>query len=392
MEQLKLKGTYASINLDYIVHNYKEACRLAGDDVTVSCVVKADAYGHGEVKVVEALIENSLSLICVGTMIEALRLKARFPNIDILILGYTPKFMACKATEYNLIQAISTKEEALELDAANGITKVHIKVNTGMNRLGFSTDNADEIVAISKLKNIRICGIFTHLHSSDSGAQELTLSQFEKFDRFLHELEDKGVHVGVRHVCNSGGIISFNNMYMDMVREGIMLYGLYPSKAVSQDIVHLKECMELHSFIASIIDVKKGEGISYGHTFIAPHYMKIATVNLGYSDGVFRNLGNRGEVIICNERRPIVGRVCMNMFMVDITGMDTVRLEDEVIIFGRSKNQFISIDEVAEWAGTISYEVICRTGYSVPRVYYKNGMVIDFEETLLIENDDTTRV
>ncbi|MBN2557900.1 MAG: alanine racemase [Clostridia bacterium] len=391
MEQLKLKGTYASINLDHIVHNYKEACRLAGDDATVSCVVKADAYGHGEVQVVKALIENGLSLICVGTMIEALRLRTRFPDIDILILGYTPKFMACKVAENNLIQAISTLEEALALDAA-GTTKVHLKVNTGMNRLGFPTGNVDEIAAISKLKNIRICGIFTHLHSSDIGAEEPTLRQFERFNRFLHELKDRGVNVGVRHVCNSAGIISFKGMHMDMVREGIMLYGLYPSKAVSRDVVHLKECMELHSYIAMIIDLKKGEGISYKHTFIAPHDMKIATVSLGYGDGVFRVLGNRGEVIICNERRPIVGNVCMNMFMVDVTGMDKVRVEDEVIIFGQSKDQFISIDEAAEWAGTISYEVICRTGCSVPRVYYKNGMMIDCEETLLIENEDNTRV
>ena len=392
MKQLKLKGTYASINLDHIVHNYKEACRLAGNVVTVSCVVKADAYGHGEAQVVEALIENGLSVICVGTMIEALRLRKRFPKIDILILGYTPKFLACKATEYNLIQTISTQDEALALNAVAGTTKVHIKVNTGMNRLGFSTESVDEIVAISRLKNIRICGIFTHLHSSDIGTPTLTISQFEKFDYLLHELEDKGVHVGVRHVCNSGGIIAFKHMHLDMVREGIMLYGLYPSKAIIKDTVHLKECMEFHSFIARIIDIKKDEGVSYGHTFIAQRDMKIATINLGYSDGVFRHLSNRGEVIIHDERRPIVGRVCMNMFMVDITGMDTVRVEDEVIIFGRSENQFISIDEVAKWAETISYEVICRTGYSVPRVYYKNGIIIECEETLLIENDDTARV
>ena len=387
MKQLKLKGTYASINLDHIVHNYKEACRLAGNAVMVSCVVKADAYGHGETQVVEVLVENGLSVICVGTLIEALRLRARFPKIDILILGYTPKFLECKAAEYNLIQTISTQEEALALNAA-GTTKVHIKVNTGMNRLGFSTESADEIVAISRLKNIRICGIFTHLHSSDIGTPAPTLSQFEKFDHLLHELEDKGVHVGVRHVCNSGGIIAFKHMHLDMVREGIMLYGLYPSKAVRQETVHLKECMELRSFIARIIDIKKGEGISYGQTFIAQRDMKIATVNLGYSDGVFRHLSNRGEVIIHDERRPIVGRVCMNMFMVDITGMDEVRAEDEVIVFGRSENQFVSIDEVAAWAGTISYEVICRTGYSVPRVYYKNGKMIKCEETLLIENDN----
>ena len=388
MKQLKLKGTYASINLDHIVHNYKEACRLAGSAVTVSCVVKSDAYGHGENQVVEALIENGLSVICVGTMPEALRLRARFPEIDILILGYTPKFLAYKAAEYNLIQSISTMEEALALDAV-GTTKVYIKVNTGMNRLGFSTENVDEIAAISRLKNIRVCGIFTHLHSSDSGTPAPSQRQFEKFNRLLQELKEKGVHIGVRHVCNSGGIIAFKQMHLDMVREGIMLYGLYPSKAINSDTVHLKECMELRSCIAQITNIKKGEGISYVHRFIAQRDMKIATVNLGYSDGVFRHLGNKGEVIIHDERRPIVGTVCMNMFMVDITGMDNVQVEDEVIVFGHSENQFISIDEVAVWAGTISYDIICRTGCSVPRVYYKNGIMIECEQALLIENGDT---
>jgi alanine racemase len=385
MTQLKLKGTYASINLDSIIHNYMEACRLTGGDVTVSCVVKSDAYGHGENQVVEVLVENGLSIICVSTMQEALRLRARFPQIDILILGYTPKFLLNKVEQYNLIQTISTIEEALALDSL-GKVKVHIKVNTGMNRLGFSMDNLDEIASIYRLKNIQVLGMFTHLHSSDEVAP--TLVQFEKFERILREMEDREIEVGTRHVCNSGGIIAFEQMHLDMVREGIMLYGLYPSKKISRDTVNLKECMELHSFIARIINIKKGEGISYGHDFIAPYDMRIATVNLGYSDGVFRNLGNKGDVIIHNQRRPIVGRVCMNMFMVDITGMDDVDVEDEVIVFGKSENQFISIEEVAEWAGTISYEVICRTGYSTPRVYFKNGKVIGVEQESLIENNE----
>jgi len=385
MKQPNLKGTYASINLDHIAHNYNEACKLVGSAVMVSCVVKSDAYGHGERQVTKALVENGLSVICVGTINEALRIRRLFHEIDILILGYTSKFLADKISENNLIQSISTIEEALALDAI-GPAKVHIKVNTGMNRLGFSIYSADEITAISRLKNINICGIFTHLHSSGSKSKAPSLQQFEIFEQLLSELNDKDINVGTRHVCNSGGIISFKKMHLDMVREGIMLYGLYPSKAISRDYVHLKECMELRSFIAQIIEVKKGEGISYSHTFIAPCDMKIATVGLGYGDGVFRHISNKGEVIINDQRRPIVGTVCMNLIMVDVTGMYGINVEDEVILFGRSENQFISIDEVADWAGTISYDVICRTGYSVPRVYYKNDRIIECEETLLIEN------
>jgi alanine racemase len=174
-------------------------------------------------------------------------------------------------------------------------------------------------------------------------------------------------------------------MHLDMVREGIMLYGLYPSNEVSKESIKLKECMEFKSYIASISELKKGEGISYGHTFIAQKDMKIATINLGYSDGLFRSLGNKGEVIINDQRRSIVGRICMNMFMVDIMDMEDVSVEDEVIIFGKSENNFISIDEVALKAGTISYEIVCRTGYSVPRVYIKNGEIIEIESDLIVE-------
>ncbi|MFO7611065.1 MAG: alanine racemase, partial [Clostridia bacterium] len=305
------------------------------------------------------------------------------------ILGYTPKFLLHEVEEHNLIQTISTIEEALALDSS-GAAKVHIKINTGMNRLGISADNIDEIAAIYRLKNIQVTGIYTNLYSSDEVAP--TLVQFEKFGQILRGLEARGIKAGIRHVCNSGGIIAFRQMHLDMVREGIMLYGLYPSKKISRSTVNLKECMELRSFIARIMNVKKGDGISYGHDFIAPIDMKIAAVSLGYSDGVFRNLGNKGEVIIHDRRRPIVGRVCMNMFMVDITGMDDVEVEDEVIVFGRSENQFISIEEVAEWAGTISYEVICRTGCSAPRVYFKNGRMIGCEQESLIEKNGNKHI
>lgn len=386
MNEFKLKGAYASINLDHIKHNYIEACKKVGNDVKVTCVVKSDAYGHGEEEVVKILVENGLSIICVSTMIEAIRLRKLFPtNLDILVLGYTPSFLLAKAYKYNIIQTISTYDEALVLNKV-GRTKVHIKVNTGMNRLGFSIDEAKIIKDVSELENINICGVFSHLHSSDGLDKSSTEKQFKQYTNFIKELEILNVNVGTKHICNSGGIIEFEEFHMDMVREGIMLYGLYPSKNISRDQIKLKECMEFKSYIASIFIVKKGEGISYGHTFIADKDMKIATINLGYSDGVFRHLSNNGDIIIGDQRRPIVGRVCMNMFMVDITGMETVKVEDEVIIFGRSENQFISIDEIAEHAGTISYEVVCRTGYSIPRIYIKNNEIIKIEQNLIIEN------
>ena len=375
----KLKGCYAYINLDHIVHNYTEVLRWVGEDVTVSCVVKSDAYGHGEKQVVRALVKNGVTIVCVSTMIEALRIRKIFPALDILILGYTPSFLAIKASQHNLIQTISTIKEAQRLNEL-GKTKVHINVNTGMNRLGFDAENADIIVKVSRMENIEICGIFTHLHSSDSADRSSTDKQFGRFNKLIDTLKKQNVSVGVRHICNSGGIINHQHMHLDMVRQGISLYGLYPSNEMSRDGVHLKECMEFRSYIANILEVKKGEGISYGHTFIADRDMTIATVNLGYSDGLFRSLSNVGEVIIGNQRRKIVGRVCMNMFMVDITGMDNVAVEDDVIIFGRSDSQFISIDEVAAWAGTISYEVICRTGYCVPRVYVQNDKIVEIED------------
>ena len=385
MDGYKLTGAYASINLDHIIHNYREACKWVGSDVTVTCVVKSDAYGHGEAQVVRALVDDGLQIVCVSTMIEALRLRRLFPDVEILILGYTLSHLAPKAAEHDLIQTVSTLEEAQRLNAV-GPTKVHIKVNTGMNRLGFNAEDADGIEAVSRMENIDICGIYSHLHSSDSGDHASTKAQYAKFQILLCELDKRGVDVGTRHICNSGGIINHPSMHMDMVRQGISLYGLYPSKETRRDGVDLKECMEFRSYIANIHEVKKGEGISYGHTFIADRDMTVAVVNLGYSDGVFRHLSNVGVVIIGDERRSIVGRVCMNMFMVDITGMEGVKIEDEVIIFGRSRSQFISIDEVADWVGTISYEVTCRTGYSVPRVFIQNNEIVYIEENLIIKN------
>lgn len=384
MNIVNLKGAYAKINLDNIVHNYKEACKQVGDDVTVTCVVKSDAYGHGEVEVVKALMENGLNIFCVSTVIEGIRLREQFPAIDILILGYTPKFLSSKAVAYNLIQTISSMEEAIALHEA-GKARVHIKVNSGMNRLGFNVDEADLIRQVSELRNIEICGIFTHLHSSDSGDKTTAKDQFYKYKTLLNVLDHKGVRYGTRHVCNSGGIIDLKEMHMDMVREGIMLYGMYPSKEVNHDEVKLKECMEYFSYVAGIHVIQAGEGVSYGHTFIAEKDMKVATINIGYSDGVFRHLSNKGDVIIRDTRCPIVGRVCMNMIMVDVSHLHHVEMEDRVILFGASENQFISIDEVADNVGTISYEITCRTGYSVPRVYEKNNEIVKVEQELLIE-------
>lgn len=386
MKPNKPMGTYASINLDNIIHNYKEAKRLVGENVLVSCVVKADAYGHGEEQVTKVLVDSGLSVVCVYSIEEAIRLRRLFKNIDIIILGYTPGHMLTRIKRYNLIQSISTFDEAIALNSI-GKTRVHIKINTGMNRLGFCSDGVDELVKISKMNNIDICGVFTHLHSSELPDKNLSLKQFEKFNELLKELDIRGINPGIRHVCNSGGIISFPQMYMDLVREGIMLYGMYPSSEM-KSIVSLKECMELRSYISRIMNIKKGEGVSYQQTYIANQDMKIATVSIGYNDGVFRNLSNVGEVIINDERRPVIGNVCMNMLMVDITGMKKAQVEDEVTIFGRSKSQYISIDEVAKWAGTISYEIICRVGASVPRIYFKKNKIIRSDMNSFVNNND----
>jgi len=384
MNRIRLKGTYALIKLDNIVHNYRQACGLTGDRVSISCVVKSDAYGHGEKQVVKALLEEGLKTICVATIFEGIRLRQNFPNIEILILGYTPKHLVDQVSHYRLIQAISTIEEAYNLNQ-QGPSLVHLMINTGMNRLGFTVDQIDFIKQVYQFANIKVCGIFTHLHSGDHMDKTSSLNQYNKYLDLIEKLELAGLNPGRKHVCNSAGIIDLEDMHEDMVRQGIMLYGLYPSDFVSRDKVDLMEAMELHSYIASIRTIKKGQGVSYGHTYMAEKDTKLAVVNMGYSDGVFRLLSNQGQVIISGQKRPIIGNICMNMFMVDITGMDHVCVEDEVILFGGDDKSYISIDEVARKTGTISYEVVCRTGYSVPRVYLKNNKIIEVEEDLLIE-------
>ncbi len=392
MKKSDLKGAYVKINLDNIVHNYHEVRDLFDEQVTVSCVVKSDAYGHGEGEVVKTLIEEGLGFICVSTVYEAIRLRKQFPDIQILILGYTPTYLLPQVMTYELIQTISSIEEAEALsdlameNSDHHEIHIHIKINTGMNRLGFDVEKPEEILRLKNFDGISIDGIFSHLHSSDSLDKTKAMKQIQVFSDLIQHLEEGHMQVGTKHILNSGGIIDLTDHHMDMVRQGIMLYGLYPSQTVDHHKVHLKECMEMISYIASIRKISPGQGVSYGHTFIAKKPMTIATVNMGYSDGLFRHLSNLGQVIISDQRRPIVGRVCMNMFMVDITGMEDVHVEDPVIIFGASDHEHISIDETAKRAGTISYDIVCRSGYSLPRVYERFGQIMKVEEPMLIEN------
>lgn len=376
-------GTYAIINLDHIVHNYLEISKWTGDDVTVSCVVKSDAYGHGELPVVQALVVHGVQFICVSTVIEGVRLRKQYPDLEILILGYTPVHAANSLIEYNLIQSIGTWEEAQRYNTLGDI-RVHLNINTGMNRLGLDAADVEMINQIYHLKHIHVEGIYTHLHSSDGIDPSLTENQFQLFQSLLRTLRDRGISTGTCHICNSGGAIRYPHMHMDMVRLGISLYGLYPSHQMKKSPIQLKECMELHSYVARIHQLPQGQGISYGHTYIADRNMQVATVNLGYSDGVFRQLSNVGEVLIQGQRCKIIGRVCMNMIMVDVTGMENVAVEDEVVLFGRQGDSMISIDEVADWAGTISYDVVCRTGYSVPRIYLHNGEIVQMETDAIL--------
>lgn len=392
MKKSDLKGAYVKINLDNIAHNYHEVKDLFDDQVTVSCVVKSDAYGHGESEVVKTLVEEGLGFICVSTVYEAIRLRNQFPDIQILILGYTPRYLLSQVMTYDLIQTISSLEEA---QALSELTRkgsdhhdihIHIKVNTGMNRLGFDVNEPEEILRLQNFAGISIDGIFSHLHSSDASDKTKAMNQIQAFRDLIQYLEVNQMQVGTKHILNSGGIIDLTDHHMDMVRQGIILYGLYPSQTVDHHKVHLKECMEMISYIAAIRKISPGQGVSYGHSFIAKKPMTIATVNLGYSDGLFRHLSNVGQVIIGDQRRPIVGRVCMNMFMVDVTGMEDIHVEDPVIIFGASDHEHISIDETANMAGTISYDIVCRSGYSLPRVYERFGQIVKVEEPMMFEN------
>ena len=305
--------------------------------------------------------------------------------------SWPPPHCAQEIVKNDIIQTISSFVEAEtvsnEAVKQDKTAKIHIKIDTGMGRLGFfpCQQSVEEIVKIAQLDGIKIDGMFTHFAISDCADKAFTSVQKEKFLYMIDELEKWGISIPNKHCANSAGIMDFNDLFLDMVRPGIILYGMYPSDEVIKENLPLKPAMCLKTQVSFIKEVEESTSIGYGRTYFAKGRRKIATLPVGYADGFSRLLSNRGFVIIHGQKAPIVGRICMDQCMVDITEIDGVNIEDEVVLMGKMANEEISADDIAKLIGTINYEVVCMVDKRVPRVYIKNGNVVKVVNHLLGE-------
>ena len=358
----------ARIHTGAIIHNFNEIKKQIPYGTNIMPVIKADAYGHGALTFAN-LLKGEADYFAVATVDEAIELRNNSITNPILVLGHTFSEEQKEAIANNVILTVTSYEDALSISTiAQSLEKeavVHIAVDTGMGRIGFCP--CDESVAIigkiASLKNIKIDGVFTHFATSDEADKSFTKVQTKRFFDFVVELDAEYIC----HCGNSAAIMQHKEASFDMMRPGIILYGLYPSDEVEKSVLDLKPVMELISHVAYVKTIKKGDSVSYGRTFIAEKEMKIATIPVGYADGYPRLLSNKGRVIINGKYAPIVGRICMDQFMVDVTDIDNVNVGDRVILMGSDGNISVTADDIASLTGTINYEVVCNISKRVPR-------------------------
>jgi alanine racemase len=380
-----LRSTWAEIKLDSIAYNYKKIREKIGPDVKFLGVVKADAYGHGSIQVSKLLQDLGADYLAVSSADEALELRVNGIDMPILILGHTPKEQVGRLIEYHITQAITCKAKADEYSEeavrCGGKLKVHIKVDTGMSRLGYLCDDGyfdtgvEGIVEACNMPGLDAEGIFTHFAEADEFGDEndaYTKHQFELFTSVISSVEEKlGRKFAIRHCANTGAVARFENTYLDMVRPGLLLYG-YGEFARQMG---LKPAMTMKTTVSTIKIYPEGTAISYGGVYVTDKTTRIGVLPYGYADGFLRSLSNKCSLYTKEGPAKLRGKICMDMCMIDITDMPSVDVGSEVEIFGE-KN---SIDELASIAGTIPYELTCAVSKRVPRVYYRDGQIIEKE-------------
>lgn len=375
---------YARIDLDAIAYNIDRMKRNLNPWTKVMAVIKADGYGHGAVQIAQMLEETPYIWgFAVATLDEAIVLRSEGIQKPILVLGCVFPDQYMEMLRHDIRMNVYTEEmaEAIsQIAEREGMTAyMHIKLDTGMARLGFdiNEDSAEAIARISKLPNVFMEGIFTHFAKADEEDKEFTEKQIEQFVWMTRTLKEKKVVFKYEHCANSAAIIDLPKMNFDLVRAGISTYGLYPSAEVKKDNVKLKPALALKSHVAFVKEIESGVPISYGGTYVSAQKMKIATIPVGYADGYPRNLSSTGYVLIRGKKAPIVGRVCMDQFMVDVTAIDGVSFGDNVTLIGKDGNEVITVEDLSEISGRFNYEFICDLGKRIPRVYVKNGKVAE---------------
>lgn len=365
----------AQIDVNAIIHNYRQIRNSLPSYVKVMSIVKADGYGHGAAEVAQILQKADVDYFAVAIAAEGAELRQAGVKTPILVLGYTPASDIAILIENDLTQTIFSYEMAkyisYEASKLGKRIKIHIKIDTGMGRIGFlpHPTSIEEIMDINKLPNIEIEGVFTHFASADEEDKTYTKEQSSIFHGFLKELQEVGIDFPIIHAANSAGIIMHKSTHLNMVRLGIALYGHYPSEESANYNLGLIPAMSLKTQVVHIKEVPKGQTIGYNRTYTTSKKTKIATIPIGYADGYARGLSNKGRVLIRGEYAPVVGNICMDQFMVDVTHINYVDVGDEVVIFGRQKDKELPVEEIASLLGTINYEIICMIGKRIPRIY-----------------------
>ena len=384
-----VKRTWAEINLNRIKHNFLDIKSQLKPDTKICCVIKADGYGHGAVNMALQYCKLNADWFAVSNIEEALEIRNANILTPILILGYTPVECVKILADNNISQTVYCEDYAKKLSEKaveqNVNINIHLKIDTGMSRLGvMCQEQEDYDVALSqallicKLKNLNPQGVYTHFAVSDERleGEQFTKIQYNNFVNIIDKLSLNGINFEIRHCANSGAIIDYPYMQLDMVRAGVILYGLYPSLKL-KDKLNLKPAMTLKSVVANIKTIKKGTGVSYGLTFTAQKDIKVATIPLGYADGYIRTIAKKGYIGINNKKAKIIGRICMDQMMVDVSDCGDIEIGQNVIIFGDENKNNPTIDDVAMFSDTINYEVACLVGKRVARVYIKDNKIIN---------------
>ena len=383
------KRTWAEVDLDAIAHNMREIRRITDPKAQIMAVIKADGYGHGFLEVTKTLLENGADRLAVAIPQEGKQLRKRGIDVPVLILSATMEDDIDEIIDLDLITNVFSYEFAEVISKAAQKKKktanVHIKLDTGMSRIGFViSDNNEEVIneilRISKLPYINIEGLFSHFSTSDEKDDTYTRLQFKRFMAVADELKARGLDIPIKHICNSAGVMMYPEMHLDMVRPGVILYGMYPSDEVDKSKLDLIPAMTLKSRISYVKEVESGRGVSYGKEYITDRTTKIATVPIGYADGYLRKIAKHGKMIVHGVKVPIIGRICMDQCMIDVTDVHNIERGDEVIIFGR---EGVTIDDVAKWCETINYEISCTISKRIPRIYTKDGKAVKVLDYLL---------
>lgn len=381
--------TWAEIDLDALAYNMRSIRKRTEKNAKITAVVKADGYGHGAVEVSNVLLKNGADRLAVACLSEAKQLRRAGITVPILILGASDVAETDDLVKYDITPAVFSYDFAKAMsDSAkklNKTAKIHIKLDTGMSRIGFVVgENEDyaisEIKKIASLENIEIEGAFSHFSTADEENPDYTNIQFENFVNFLDRLKKEGVDIPIRHIANSAGIMMYPKTHLDMVRAGIILYGLYPSDEVDKTRLDIKPVMKLKSKISMVKEKEAGWGVSYGKEYITENTVKIATVPVGYADGYIRKLAKEACVLLPNgEKAKIIGRICMDQCMIDVTNVNNINVGDEVTLFG---DVGITADDIAKWSETINYEVVCLISKRIPRVYKEEGQIKNVKDML----------